>query len=80
MRNPKAVASACRLLGGNVRQLRVALGLTQTTAAQRAGIYWRHWQKIEYGTVNVTLSTLVGIAYALETTIVALFAERRAAS
>ena len=77
MRNPKAVARVRKELGRNIWQKRHALGLTQADAAERAGLHWRHFQKVETGQVNVTLATLVGIAYALETTIAALFAERR---
>ncbi len=42
-----------------------ALGLTLAAAAERAGMDWRHWQKVEAGEVNVTLRTLVRLAEAL---------------
>jgi len=77
MRNPKAVARVQRMLGANMKRMRVALGLTQGEAGQRAGLHWRHWQKIEAGEVNATIATLVGIGAALETTVSELFAERR---
>jgi DNA-binding XRE family transcriptional regulator len=80
MRNPKAVERVRLVLGRNIRQKRNALGLTQADAAERAGIYWRHWQKIEAGQVNATIATLVSVAVALETTIPALFTERKAGS
>ena len=78
MRNPKAVARVRKELGRNIWQKRKALGLTQAETAERAGLHPRHYQKIEAGESNVSLSSIVGIAYALETTVAALFAERRA--
>jgi predicted transcriptional regulator len=74
MANPMAVQRAQGLLGENMMRLRLALGLTQQEAAQRAGLHWRHLQKIETGKCNCCLSSLVGIAYALETTTPELFA------
>jgi transcriptional regulator with XRE-family HTH domain len=74
MRNPKALARAKRTLGENMRRLRLAQQMTQKDAAVRAALHWRHFQKIEVGTVNVCLSSLVGIAAALDTTIPELFA------
>jgi transcriptional regulator with XRE-family HTH domain len=49
----------------NVRRLRQAAGLTLKAAAQRAELHWRHWQKLEAGTVNLTLVTLARVALAL---------------
>jgi transcriptional regulator with XRE-family HTH domain len=40
--------------------------LTVEEAAQRAGIHWRHWQKIERGECNATLDTLTKIANVFE--------------
>jgi transcriptional regulator with XRE-family HTH domain len=73
MRNPKAVALMLRMLGANMQRLRPAADLTQKEAADRAGLHWRHWQKIESGTCNICVSSLVGIAYALDVTIGELF-------
>jgi DNA-binding XRE family transcriptional regulator len=73
MRNPKAAARALRTLGQNMNRLRMRLDLTQKDAAQRAGLHWRHYQKIEAGTCNCCVSSLVGIAYALGATIGELF-------
>jgi predicted transcriptional regulator len=73
MRNPKAVARALHTLGQNMRQLRRSLNLSQTAAAQRSGLFWRHWQKIEGGDCNCCISSVVGIAAALEVTIPELF-------
>lgn len=55
------------VLGTNVRRRREELGLTQAQAADLAGMNVARWQFIEYGRVNVTLSTLARIASALQT-------------
>jgi transcriptional regulator with XRE-family HTH domain len=80
MRDLDPVARARRTLGNTMRRLRRAKSWTQMYAAVRAGIHWRHWQKIEGAEVNITIITLVKIAAALETTIAELFTERRVAS
>lgn len=46
-------------------RLREGSGLTLEQAAERAGMYWRHWQKVEAGEVNATLRTLERLAAAL---------------
>jgi transcriptional regulator with XRE-family HTH domain len=58
----------CFLLGVNVRALRTAALLTVQGAAKRAGLHWRHWQKIEAGEINATLLTLTRLAHALNVT------------
>ncbi len=55
-----------RRVGFNIRALRSERGLTLLEAAERAEIYWRKWQKIEEGEVNLTVDTLEQIAEALE--------------
>jgi transcriptional regulator with XRE-family HTH domain len=45
-------------LATTVRRLRIARRWTQEEAAEAASINPRHYQKIEEGTVNVTLKTL----------------------
>ena len=50
----------------NVRKLRESAGLTLEQAAERSGMYWRHWQKVEAGEVNATLKTLVRLGLALD--------------
>jgi transcriptional regulator with XRE-family HTH domain len=39
--------------------------LTQEAAAARAGIDLKHWQRIERGSVNITMRTMVRVAAAL---------------
>jgi len=62
----KEIEERLRLnLGGNVRSLRIAAGLTQQGAAERAAMHWRHWQKLERGVLNFTVRTLGRLALAL---------------
>ncbi|EYF05990.1 helix-turn-helix domain-containing protein [Chondromyces apiculatus] len=55
-----------RHLARNVRKHREAAGLTLEKAAERAGMNWRHIQKVEAGEVNVTLHTIARLAVALD--------------
>ncbi len=73
MADRSALPKVLRILGVNIRQFRVAAGLTQESAAERADIEPRHWQKLEAGEVNVTVNTLVAVAGALDVEIAALF-------
>lgn len=54
-------------VGQRIRAARIQAGLTQEDAAHAANIDWRRWQRIEEGTVNVTLKTLVRVARAVQT-------------
>lgn len=54
-------------VGRLVRDARQRAGLTQEEAAHTADIDWRRWQRIEEGSVNVTVKTLVRVAAALKT-------------
>jgi transcriptional regulator with XRE-family HTH domain len=56
----------------NVRVLRIATGLTLKKAAGRAGMHWRHWQRIEAGRINLTLMTLGRLAEALRVDVAVL--------
>lgn len=48
-----------------LRQLRTDRGLTQEAVADRARLNTRHYQKLEEGSVNVTLQTLERLGSAL---------------
>lgn len=48
--------------GQNVVRLRKAMMLTQKDVAQKVGITYRYFQKIEVGRANVTLLTLFRLA------------------
>lgn len=62
---PAAERRLRRKIATNARELRDGAGLTLEAAAHAAGLHWRHWQKIEAGEVNVTISSLVKVAGAL---------------
>jgi transcriptional regulator with XRE-family HTH domain len=66
-------------LGLQVRALRQAKGWTLEEAAEKGDLDLKHWQKIEAGTVNVTLVTLVRIAEGLGETLGGLFGTPRTA-
>jgi transcriptional regulator with XRE-family HTH domain len=53
-------------LARNARALREKADLTLEEAAHRAGLHWRHWQKIESGEVNLTIASLARVADALD--------------
>jgi|GEM_PF-2943693 len=52
-------------LSANVTRLRERLGWTQARAADAMGIDVKHLQKLEYGQLNPSLRTLVGVSKAL---------------
>lgn len=72
-RTSPGVKTTLKALGVRVRALRIAAGLTQEQAGERAEIDMRHWQLVEYGRTNPTVATLVTIARALGVTIGELF-------
>ncbi len=52
-------------LGAQIRAVRLRSGLTQAEVAERAGVAFETVSRIERGTLNTTVRTLVGIAGAL---------------
>ena len=70
-----SAAELRRRLAANVRRFRLAVPLTIKQAAERVGMHWRHWQKIEAGQNNATLATIVRLATALNVTPAELLAE-----
>jgi transcriptional regulator with XRE-family HTH domain len=52
-------------LARNVKGCREAMGLTPNAAAERAGMHWRHWRKIEAAELNATIGTLRKLSKAL---------------
>lgn len=63
-------------LGARIRKLRQAAGLTLEGLAERATVDLKHLQKVEAGTLNVTLATLVRIASGLGVEVRTLFPVR----
>jgi transcriptional regulator with XRE-family HTH domain len=64
--------SAADLLGDRIRHARVALGLSQEAIAGLAGMHVTNYGKIERGTANPSLLTIVRIAVVLGTDVAAL--------
>ncbi len=60
------VVQVQRYLAANIRRLRKAHGLTQEALSEKAELGPVHLRSIERGVENVTLSTLVALADALE--------------
>lgn len=59
---PDEFGTEIRRLGTQIRLLRTVRGLTLEAASERTSIDWKHLQKIEAGSVNPTVLTLVRIA------------------
>lgn len=55
-----------RRIALNVRRLRAERKLSAIDASEKVAMHWRLWQKLEAGDTNVTLRTLVRVAYALD--------------
>ncbi len=56
-----------RGVGRRVQAARVAAGLSQEAAAANSGIDYKRWQRLEDGSVNPTVRTLVRVASAVGT-------------
>ena len=67
-----------REAGRRIATAREGLGLTQEEAADRAGIDYKRWQRLEGGNVNATLRTLLRVADALDTNVWAMLQGRPA--
>jgi transcriptional regulator with XRE-family HTH domain len=60
-------------LGQRIRALRNKKGWSQEYLSERCNLYSSHMGQIERGESNVTLSTLLAIARALDTTVSEIF-------
>lgn len=70
---PRTFVRIKRTLAANIKRRRNELGVTQEEAAHRMRMATRHYQKLEAGEVNVTISTLSKVAIALKVDLSALF-------
>jgi transcriptional regulator with XRE-family HTH domain len=77
MASERAFDSARHSLAANLVRLRARRHWSQQQAADAIGIDLKHYQKLEYGTLNPGLRTLVAAAGAFEVTVGSLL--RRAA-
>jgi transcriptional regulator with XRE-family HTH domain len=66
-----------RLVGRNVRRLRIAAGLTQAKLAERMGVDRAYVSGLELGQRNPTIVSLWHVAQALGVSVSAFFQERR---
>lgn len=69
---------AYRELGARLRAARLATGLSQEAVARATGIPYRRYQRLESGTINTTIKTLVRVAGALEVDVWELVSGRSA--
>lgn len=69
----RALGQARRRLGVRLRALRKERELSQESASELIGIHAKHLQRIENGTANVTIVTLVAIALAYRVPLHRLF-------
>lgn len=63
------------LVGGNVRRLRIAVGLSQAELANRLGVDRSYVSGLELGTRNATIVTLWHVSQALGVTFQEIFAQ-----
>lgn len=69
----RALRREQRRLGGVVRRLRLANGMSREVAAERIGLSINQLGRLERGEANVTLATLVACAVGLQVDLPALF-------
>lgn len=69
----KELTTTLERLGERVRTLRTERGLTQARLAEIAQLDDKHLQVIEHGGTNLTVSSLLGLATALDVTLAELF-------
>lgn len=74
VRQSQQFTRAAHQLGRRIRELREKRSWTLEAAAERMQLDLKHLQKIEAGSLNVTLVTLVRIAKGLDESIQSLFA------
>jgi transcriptional regulator with XRE-family HTH domain len=72
---PDEFGTEVKRLGGQIRRLRIERGLTLEKAAEYTTVDWKHLQKIEAGTVNSTVLTLVRVAHGYGVPLKAFFVD-----
>lgn len=72
----QAIERERKRLGTRLREIRTELELSQEGAAELIGIHAKHLQRVELGTANVTISTLIAIAIAYKVAMDSLFGSR----
>jgi transcriptional regulator with XRE-family HTH domain len=69
----KAILRERARLGRRLRKVREGKGLTQEQAAEQIGIHPKHLGRVEGGTGNPTISTLIALSLAYGVRLPALF-------
>lgn len=62
-----AKGSLRKLIAKNIKEIRARLELTQEQAAEKAGFHYKYYQKIESGSVNLTIDSIEQISKAFKT-------------
>ena len=62
-----------KIIGNNIRNIRIAKGITQKEISEKLGITPTAWRKFESGTCSPKIDTLEKIAAALDVNIVDFF-------
>lgn len=70
-----AIKRELRLLGARLRELREARGLSQEDAAELMGLHPKYMPRLEGGTANPTVATLVAASVAYKVALSDLFHE-----
>jgi transcriptional regulator with XRE-family HTH domain len=69
-----------KIVGRQVRKLRLEAGLTQDVLSERCGIYRTYLSRIEAGSANPTLLVMIALASTLDVHVCELFHEFDASS
>lgn len=72
-RSSRDVEATAKRIGDRIRELRAERDETQEAAAGYAKLSAKHWQDLESGRSNPTLSSLVAVARALQVSMAQLF-------
>lgn len=70
--DPRAVTDIDRQIGIRVRTRRLELGISQEALAKAVGVTFQQIQKYERAVNRIAASTLIDIAYALDTSLTTL--------
>ncbi len=73
MEEERTIIVLQRSLGRRIRALRTNKGWSQEYLSERCNLYLSHMGQVERGESNVTLSTLLAIARAFNTTVSEMF-------
>lgn len=63
----RTATAAAKTFGDRMRERRHKLGISQEQAAERIGMHWSAYSRLERGQRNMRLDTILRIAEGLET-------------